>query len=109
MPSYIHSSRSPKRSFSKCPSVAAALFAILRPECLWAASEAGGASTDEKNVSIWLGIAKHNEIIAVVVGIAIAAGVLQRRDYTDASITVLSFLVPLVAFCILKSNESPVK
>lgn len=51
--------------------------------------------------------------IAVVVGIATTAAILQRRDklivfrdYTDATITVLSFLVPLVAFWILKSNES---
>jgi uncharacterized membrane protein len=73
---------------------------------LLAASETAVTSTDEKNVLMWLGI-------AAVVGIAIAAAVLQRRDklvifrdYTDATITVLSFLVPLAAFWILKSNES---
>lgn len=87
-------------------SVTSGLYALLGPESLWAASEAATANTDEKNVLMWLGI-------AAVVGIAITAAILQRReklivfrDYTDATITVLSFLVPLVAFWVLKSNES---
>ena len=85
---------------------AAPLLALLQPESLLAASETATGSADEKNVLMWLGIAG-------VVGIAIAAAVLQRRDklivfrdYTDATITVLSFLVPLAAFWILKSNQS---
>lgn len=50
MPPSIPSSQFRKLSFNKWPGFAAALFAILRPECLLAASETGAASTDEKNV-----------------------------------------------------------
>lgn len=84
-----------------------ALLALFRPESvLAAASDAATTTADEKNVLMWLGI-------AAVVAIAVAAAILQRRDklvvfrdYTDATITVLSFLVPLAAFWILKSNQS---
>jgi len=79
---------------------------LFSPESLLAATETASTNADEKNV---LGLL----LIAAVVGIAIAAAVLQRRDklvvfrdYTDATITVLSFLVPLAAFWILKSNQS---
>jgi len=101
----------PHRKLSKIYSpgrlvVASTGFTLFSPESLLAATETATTNADEKNVLIWLGI-------AAVVGIAIAAAVLQRRDklvvfrdYTDATITVLSFLVPLAAFWILKSNQS---
>lgn len=64
------------------------------------------ATYPDQSILLWIGL-------AIVAGIAISAAILQRRDklivfrdYTDATITVLSFLVPLAAFWILKSNES---
>ena len=64
------------------------------------------ATAPDQSVLLWIGL-------AIVAGVAISAAILQRRDklivfrdYTDATITVLSFLVPLAAFWVLKSNES---